>query len=109
MLISIIIPYYKDEENILYSVNSAIKQDYKNIELIIIDDENSEISKKILLNIKKKSNKIKVISTKKNAGVSQARNLGIKHASGNLIAFLDFFYIPCLVLFSCLLQLFLYI
>ena len=89
MLISIIIPYYKDEENILHSVNSAIKQDYKNIELIIIDDENSEISKKILLNIKKKSNKIKVISTKKNAGVSQARNLGISYASGNLIAFLD--------------------
>jgi|TARA_B110000879_G_C11023358_1_gene451833 glycosyltransferase involved in cell wall biosynthesis len=48
MLISIITPYYKDEENILHSVNSAIKQDYKNIELIIIDDENSEISKKIL-------------------------------------------------------------
>jgi len=89
MLISIIIPYYKDEENILYSVNSAIKQDYRNIEIIIIDDENSDVSKKILLSIKKKSNKIKVISTKKNAGVSQARNLGIKHASGNLIAFLD--------------------
>jgi|TARA_B110000967_G_scaffold204219_1_gene246347 teichuronic acid biosynthesis glycosyltransferase TuaG len=89
MLISIIIPYYKDEINILHSVNSAIKQSYKNIEIIIIDDENSVISKKILLSIKKKSKKIKVISLKKNAGVSQARNFGISHASGNLIAFLD--------------------
>ena len=89
MLISIIIPYYKDEINILHSVNSAINQSYKNIEIIIIDDENSVISKKILLSIKKKSKKIKVISLKKNVGVSQARNFGISHASGNLIAFLD--------------------
>ena len=89
MLISIIIPYYKDEENILYSVNSAIKQDYRNIEIIIIDDENSDVSKKILLSIKKKSSRIKVISTKKNVGVSHARNLGISYATGNLIAFLD--------------------
>ena len=89
MLISIIIPYYKDEINILHSVNSAIKQSYKNIEIIIIDDENSVISKKILLSIKKKSKKIKVILLKKNVGVSQARNLGISRASGRLIAFLD--------------------
>ena len=89
MLVSIIIPYYKDKNNILYSVKSAINQSYKNIEVIIIDDENSDESKKRLLNLKKKNKKIKVISTKKNLGVSQARNLGIKHSSGKLVAFLD--------------------
>ena len=46
-------------------------------------------SKRHLSNIKNTSTKIKVISTKKNLGVSQARNLGASHASGNLIAFLD--------------------
>ena len=89
MLISIIIPYYKDKENIFDAVNSALKQSYKNIEIIIIDDENSMFSKKILTNIKKKNKKIKVLQTRKNKGVSFARNLGSKHAAGNLIAFLD--------------------
>ena len=89
MLVSIIIPYYKDKKNIFYSVKSAINQNYKKIEVIIIDDENSDTSKKTLLNIKKKNKKIKVISTKKNLGASQARNLGVKHSSGKLIAFLD--------------------
>jgi teichuronic acid biosynthesis glycosyltransferase TuaG len=89
MLVSIIIPYYKDRKNIFYSVKSAINQSYKNIEVIIIDDENSDVSKKRLLNLKKKNKKIKVISTKKNLGVSQARNLGIKYSSGKLVAFLD--------------------
>ena len=89
MLVSIIIPYYKDKKNIFYSVKSAINQSYRNTEVLIIDDENSDESKKNLSTIKKKSNKIKIISTKKTLGVSQARNLGIKHASGKLVAFLD--------------------
>ena len=89
MLVSIIIPYYKDKTNIFYSVKSAINQSYRNTEILIIDDENSNESKKHLSNIKNTSTKIKVISTKKNLGVSQARNLGASHALGNLIAFLD--------------------
>ena len=89
MLVSIIIPYYKDKKNIFYSVKSAINQSYRNTEILIIDDENSNESKKHLSNIKNTSTKIKVISTKKNLGVSQARNLGASHALGSLIAFLD--------------------
>jgi teichuronic acid biosynthesis glycosyltransferase TuaG len=89
MLVSIIIPYYKDKTNIFYSVKSAINQSYRNTEILIIDDENSNESKRHLSKIKNTSTKIKVISTKKNLGVSQARNLGASHALGNLIAFLD--------------------
>jgi glycosyltransferase involved in cell wall biosynthesis len=61
MLVSIIIPYFKDEKNIFLSVSSALKQTYKNIEIIIIDNENSINSKKILKKISKQSKKIEVI------------------------------------------------
>ena len=48
MKVSIIIPYFKDEDNINQSVSSALNQTYENIEIIIIDDENTEKSDKLL-------------------------------------------------------------
>ncbi len=87
MLVSVIIPYFKDEKNISKSISSVLNQSYKNIEIIIIDDENSKNSKKILNKLKHK--KIKILYTKKNLGVAKARNLGIKRSKGKFIAFLD--------------------
>ena len=87
MLVSVIIPYYKDEQNIHSSINSVLRQSYKKIEIIIIDDENSKKSFKILSKFKSKN--IKIFNTKKNLGVARARNLGIKKSKGKLIAFLD--------------------
>ncbi len=90
MLVSILIPYYNDEKNIYLSVSSALQQTYKNIEIIIIDNENSLVSKKILEKISKKSKKIKIIKNKKlgnYAGIG--RNFGISCSKGKLIAFLD--------------------
>ena len=90
MLISIIIPYFNDEKYISRSVNSALAQTYKNTEIIIIDSEYSENSKKILKSISARSKKIKVILNKKSIkfpGIG--RNIGIKEAKGELIAFLD--------------------
>ena len=87
MLVSVIIPYYQDEKNIYESVSSALNQNYNKIEVIIIDDENSKNSKKILSKFKHK--KIKIFKTYKNSGVAKARNLGIKKSKGELVAFLD--------------------
>ena len=90
MLVSIIIPYYNDKKYIFRSVSSALNQSYKNIEIIIIDNENSLISKKILKDIKKKSKKIKILFNKKKpnlAGVG--RNIGIKNSRGKYVCFLD--------------------
>ena len=89
MILSVIIPYFNDAENIKEAVLSALGQTYKNIEIIIVDDENTINSKKILNKIKNIDDKIKIIRNKKNLGVSAARNRGIKYAKGDLIAFLD--------------------
>ena len=89
MLVSVIIPYFNDEVNIGNAVKSALTQTYKNLEVIIIDDENSIASRKILENLKNKFTKIIIISTLKQSGVSVARNKGVKKARGDFIAFLD--------------------
>jgi teichuronic acid biosynthesis glycosyltransferase TuaG len=90
MLISIITPYFSNKEFIIKTVNSVLLQTYKNWELIIVDDENSEESKLILNDIKKNNpNKINIFSTKINSGAAFARNLGIKKSKGKFIAFLD--------------------
>ena len=47
MLVSIIVPYFNDSANIQYCINSALKQSYNKIEIIIIDDENLEVQKNI--------------------------------------------------------------
>lgn len=90
MLVSIIIPYYNDKKYILRSVSSALNQSYKNIEIIIIDNENSLISKKILKDISKKSKKIKILSNKKKVNLAGlGRNIGIKNSRGRYVSFLD--------------------
>ena len=90
MLVSIVIPYYNDEINIYLSISSALKQSYKNIEIIIIDNENSLASKKILEKISKKSKKIKIFGNKKLGNYAgMGRNLGVSYSKGKLIAFLD--------------------
>lgn len=90
MLVSIIIPYYNDKKYIFRSVSSALNQSYKNIEIIIIDNENSLISKKILKDISKKSKKIKILSNKKKVNLAGlGRNIGIKNSRGRYVSFLD--------------------
>ena len=89
MLVSIITPYYQSKEYIFQSVKSVIQQTYKNWELIIVDDENSEESKYLLDKIKIKHKNIKIFSTKNNIGPGFARNLGIEKSKGKFIAFLD--------------------
>jgi glycosyltransferase involved in cell wall biosynthesis len=89
MLVSIVVHYYQCKDYIFQSVNSVINQTYKNWELIIIDDENSENSKSLLNKIKIKHKNIKIYSTRFNVGVGFARNLGIKKSKGRFVAFLD--------------------
>lgn len=86
--ISIIVPVYNAEDSIERCINSIIHQNYKNFELILINDGSKDDSLKILNKYKSMYKNIKVIN-KKNEGVSKTRNLGINEASGDYIMFID--------------------
>lgn len=87
-LVSFIIPVYNTEKYIEATIYSILNQNYKNIEIIAVNDGSTDKSPEILTNIKNKDNRLKIINTK-NRGVSSARNTGIDNANGEWIYFID--------------------
>lgn len=88
-LVSIIIPNYNKQKYLRECVESVIRQSYKNIEIVIVDDCSTDNSRELILELSKKYTCIKPIFQEKNAGVSHARNTGALYASGEYITFLD--------------------
>ena len=86
--ISIIIPAYNVEKYIRVGIESCINQTYHNIEILIIDDGSTDNTFSICKEYEKKDARIHVIK-KNNGGVSSARNLALKIASGAYFIFLD--------------------
>ncbi|HEY9853029.1 MAG TPA: glycosyltransferase family 2 protein [Leptolyngbyaceae cyanobacterium] len=84
--VSVIIPTYNVEKYIAAAVNSVLAQTYQNFELLIVDDESPDRSVEICQQFT--DPRIKIIS-QKNRGLAGARNTGIRHASGEYLAFLD--------------------
>lgn len=86
--VSIIIPVYNAEDNLDRLINKIQDQDYKEYELIFIDDGSTDKSAEIILSYKKNNENIKYIS-QKNSGPGIARNKGLDIASGDYIVFID--------------------
>ena len=76
--VSIVVPVYNVEKYLNRCLNSLVNQDYKNIEIIIVNDGSPDNSQMIIDKYKKEySNVIKAFK-KKNEGLSEARNFGLK-------------------------------
>lgn len=86
--ISIIVPVFNVEKYISICVDSILKQDYVNFEIILINDGSTDNSGKICDDYATISEKVKVFH-QKNRGLSSARNTGIDNASGEYIWFVD--------------------
>ncbi len=84
-LISIIIPLYNGKNLIKKAIDSVLNQTYTSWELIIIDDGSLDGGADYVSNIYPEA----TIIIQKNTGVAAARNKGIKHSKGEIIAFLD--------------------
>lgn len=87
-LISVIIPVYNVEKYIERCLKSILKQDYDNFEIIAVDDGSKDNSGKICDLMAKEDNRIKVLHIA-NGGAGNARNIGIEHATGDYIMFMD--------------------
>lgn len=95
MIISVIIPMYNAADTIIRALDSVINQTYScNYQVIIINDGSYDDSAKLVkayiaYNTKIPSNFHIILLNVSNGGVSKARNIGLKHAKGEFIAFLD--------------------
>ena len=85
--IDIILPNFNSSRFITKTINSILRQSYKNWQLIIIDDCSDKETKNLLKKISKK--KIKVYFLKENRGAGYCRNLAIKKSKSPFIAFID--------------------
>ncbi|WP_156907944.1 glycosyltransferase [Desulfovibrio cuneatus] len=87
-LISIIMPAYNAQSFIASSIASVIAQTWPHWELLIIDDGSTDGTASIAAAFALQDSRIQCLS-QENAGVSAARNLGMQHAQGPLLSFLD--------------------
>ncbi|WP_460219708.1 glycosyltransferase [Psychroserpens sp. MEBiC05023] len=85
-LVSIIIPSYNSKDYIAETINSALCQTYKPIEIIVVDDGSTDETCQLFAEFE--ANGIACYQIE-NAGASNARNFGLKKASGDYIQFLD--------------------
>ena len=87
-LISVIVPIYKVEKYLGQCIESIVKQTYRNLEIILVDDGSPDNCPLKCDEWAQHDHRIKVIH-KENGGLSDARNRGLRESSGNYISFVD--------------------
>lgn len=87
-MISIIIPVYNAECYLSECIVSIQKQTFKDFECILVNDGSTDESEQIILEVAQIDRRFKLIN-QENAGVSSARNNGVKHSTGKYITFID--------------------
>ncbi len=87
-LISVIVPVYNVKDYLEECLQSILKQTYRNLEIILIDDGSTDGSLQICEEFAAKDKRIKLIRSA-HEGVSAARNAGLENATGDYISFVD--------------------
>tara|TARA_Y100000310_G_C20647400_1_gene797423 strand:+ start:1245 stop:1946 length:702 start_codon:yes stop_codon:yes gene_type:complete len=88
-LVSIIMPVHNMDRYLESSIESFLKQSYKNKELVIVDDASTDNSNKIAESYTIKHNNIKLFTNKTKLGIPKSRNFALKEARGEFIGHLD--------------------
>lgn len=85
--ISVIMPLFNAEKYVAKAIESILRQTFTDFELIMIDDCSTDGTMSVVNGIK--DYRIKIIKNSKNSGIAYSRNIGLKNASGEYIAFMD--------------------
>ncbi|MFW9825572.1 MAG: glycosyltransferase family 2 protein [Candidatus Thorarchaeota archaeon] len=87
--VSCIIPTYNRQELISQAIESVISQTYKNLEIIVVNDASQDETEFVVKKYMKNDRRIKYVKNLTNLGGGGSRNVGIKVAKGDFVAFLD--------------------
>nr|WP_304972651.1 glycosyltransferase family A protein [uncultured Schaedlerella sp.] len=86
-MVSIIIPTYNRANVIKRAIDSVLRQTYDSYEVVVVDDGSTDETESVIAGIQ--DARIRYIALKENQGVAHARNIGIREARYDYIAFLD--------------------
>ena len=87
-MVSIVVPVYNAEKYLKECLDSILNQEYRNIEVVIVNDGSTDHSEEICRRVAEHDDRIRLISTV-NGGSSAARNIGLDECRGDFIAFVD--------------------
>lgn len=89
-LVTVITPLFNAEKYISETIESVVKQSYKNWEMIIVDDCSTDKSRDLVKTFQQKDSRIRLIESDDNfGGPARPRNIGLQQAKGEYVAFLD--------------------
>lgn len=89
VLISVVMPAYQSAGHVEDAIRSVLAQDYPSIELIVVDDSSTDGTREIVKQIADEDYRVSLVEMDSNCGEWEARLAGIRHAKGELIAFID--------------------
>ena len=87
-MVSVIVPIYNVEQYLRRALDSILSQTHKDWEAILVDDGSTDSSGQIAEEYAKRDQRFKVVH-KPNGGLSDARNAGMRHITGEFLLFLD--------------------
>lgn len=87
-LVSVVVPVYKVEQYLERCVKSICEQTYQELEIILVNDGSPDRCGEMCEELAQKDNRIQVLH-KQNGGLSDARNAGVKLATGKYLLFVD--------------------
>lgn len=88
-LISVIIPCHNNEETIARTIDSVVRQSYREIEILVVDDCSTDNTVRIVRQLASLDERIKLFIMDYNQGAGAARNRALEVATGRYVAFLD--------------------
>lgn len=88
-LLSVIVPVYQVRAYLSECLTSLLRQDYQNLEILVIDDCSSDGSLELAKEFEARDARFKVVRNERNMGLGATRNVGLDLATGKYILFLD--------------------
>jgi len=88
-LISIIIPSYRQPQFLGRAIESCLEQDHRDLEVIVVDDHSRDASLGLAVSYSVQDHRVRVVAAPENGGLGRARNIGLAHAAGEFVCFLD--------------------